>query len=190
MGDVNKTPFSAIYDSFLDRVTSDMYMEMTEFDTFHALQDLLITGLSRFEFPRFDIYDYEEGYLEEETYCGVESEYQEVPATIWVGGTFNSSLTKEEINILSLCMVIEWFGQQLATTENTKMKYSGSDFKFTSQANHMAKLKVMIDAAKQDCFHLQRLYKRRIIVDGEVRSTAGQIMTTPAFGYNLKSWEE
>ena len=51
MGDVNKTPFSAIYDSFLDRVTSDMYMEMTEFDTFHALQDLLITGLSRFEFP-------------------------------------------------------------------------------------------------------------------------------------------
>jgi hypothetical protein len=28
------------------------------------------------------------------------------------------------------------------------MKYSGTDFKFTSQANHMAKLKVMIDAYK------------------------------------------
>ena len=191
MGDTKKTPFSAIYDSFLTRVTSDMYMEMTELDTLHALQDLLITGLARFEFPRFDVFDYEEGYLETSgTYCGVESEHQEVPATIWVGGTFNSSLTKEEIDILSLCMVIEWFGQQLATTENTKMKYSGSDFKFTSQANHMAKLKVMIDAAKQDCFHLQRLYKRRVVVNGEVRSTAGQIMTTPAFGYNLKSWEE
>ena len=30
-------------------------------------------------------------------------------------------------------------GQQLASVENTRMKYSGSDFKFTSQANHMAK---------------------------------------------------
>ena len=37
-------------------------------------------------------------------------------------------------------MVIGWLGQQLDTTENTRMKYSGSDFKFTSQANHMQKL--------------------------------------------------
>lgn len=191
MGDTKKTPFSAIYDSFLTRVTSDMYMEMTELDTLHALQDLLIAGASRFEFPRFDVFDYEEGNFEYlGTYCGVESNNIEVPATGWVGGTFNCELSKEEINILSLCMVIEWFLQQLATTENTKMKYSGVDFKFTSQANHMAKLKVMIDAAKQDCFHLQRLYKRRIVVNGEVRSTAGQIMTLPAYGYKLKSWEE
>ena len=191
MGAINTTPFSTIYDSFLARVTSDMYMELTELDTFQMLQDLLINAIPRFEFPRFDILDYEIGELIDfGEYCGIESEHQTVPATVWVGGTFNSNLTQEEINILSLCMVIEWLGQQLATTENTKMKYSGSDFKFTSQANHMAKLKVMIDAYKQDCFHLQRLYKRRIIVNGEVRSTAGQIMTTPAFGYKLKSWEE
>ena len=191
MGAINNTPFSTIYDSFLARVTSDMYMELTELDTFQMLQDLLINAISRFEFPRFDPFDYEIGELiESGSYCGVESDNNNVPATIWVGGTFNSNLTQEEINILSLCMVIEWLGQQLATTENTKMKYSGSDFKFTSQANHMAKLKVMIDAYKQDCFHLQRLYKRRIVVNGEVRSTAGQIMTTPAFGYKLKSWEE
>ena len=41
------------------------------------------------------------------------------------------------------------------------MKYSGTDFKFTSQANHMAKLKVMMDERKQECHHMQRLYKRR-----------------------------
>ena len=57
-----------------------------------------------------------------------------MPATAWVGGSFNI-LTQEEINILSLYMVVEWLGQQLATTENTRLKYSGSDFKFTSQAN-------------------------------------------------------
>lgn len=186
MGNVKGTPFSIIYDSFLARVEDSMYMELTELDTTEMLQDLLINAIPRFEFPRFDPFDYEEGYFE---YCGeyegAESDGVRVPATAWVGGTFNTTLTKEEINILSLCMVVEWLGQQLNTTENTRMKFSGSDFKFTSQANHMAKLKVLIDAYKTDCFHLQRLYKRRKVVDGEVQSTAGIIVTTPKYGFNI-----
>ena len=124
------------------------------------------------------------------TYCGVESDGVEVPATAWVGGSFNAELTQEEVNILSLSMVVEWLGQQLATTENTRLKYSGSDFKFTSQANHMAKIKVMMDSYRQECFHLQRLYKRRKIVNGEVRSTAGVIMTIPSHGYKIITGEE
>ena len=188
MGDLKKTRFSTIYDSFLARVTDDMYMELTELDTIEMLQDLLINSLPRFEFPRFDILDYEEGYFTDlGTYQGADSDYKEVPATGWVGGSFSADLTQEEINIISLNMVVEWLGQQLTTTENTKMKYSGPDFKFTSQANHMTKLKVMIDAYKQDSFHLQRLYKRRKFVNGEVRSTAGIIMTKPNFGYKIKS---
>ena len=185
MGEINITPFSIIYDSFLTRVTADMYMELTELDTIQLLQDLLINAIPRFEFPRFNIFDYELGYLDGGTYQGIESDDKEVPTTFWVGGFFNSKLTEEEINILSLNMVVEWLGQQLATTENTKMKYSGTDFKFTSQANHMAKLKVMIDAYKQDSFHLQRLYKRRKNVNGEIRSTAGIIVTKPTYGYNI-----
>ena len=138
------TSFATIYDSFLARVTSDMYMELSELDTIEMLQELLINAIPRFEFPRFDIFDYEEGlFISVGIYTGVESDNIKVPAAAWVGGSFNAILTTEEINILSLNMVVEWLGQQLATTENTKMKYSGSDFKFTSQANHMAKLKVM-----------------------------------------------
>lgn len=186
MGDLRRTPFSTIYDSFLARITDDMYMELTELDTFEILQELLFNAIPRFEFPRFDIFDYELGYYTSTgTYCGVESDYKDVPSTAWVGGHFNSWLSQEEINILSLSMVVEWLGQQLATTENVRMKYSGTDFKFTSQANHMAKLKTLIDAYRQECFHLQRLYKRRKIVDGEVRSTAGLIMTTPSYGYKI-----
>ena len=184
---MNKTPFSAIYDSFLSRCTSDMYMEMNEIDTIRMLQDLLEIAIPRFEFPRFDIFDYELGYIDVDEYCGVESFGEIVPATFWVGGFFNAEITQEEINILSLSMVVEWLGQQLATTENMKMKYSGSDFKFTSQANHMAKIKVMMDAYRQECFHLQRLYKRRKrTADGEMRSTAGLIMTTPDYGYRIR----
>jgi len=177
------TSFITIYDSFLARITSDMYMELTESETLQMLQELLINAIPRFEFPRVNLFDYEEGYWTElGTYKGIESNNVEVPATGWVGGTFAYILTQEEINILALNMVIEWLGQQLDTTENTRMKYSGSDFKFTSQANHMAKLKVMIDAQKQDSIHLQRIYKRRQVSGNRIQSTMGQIVSQPDYG--------
>ena len=182
------TSFLTIYDAFFSRITDDMYMEFTEEDTYAMLQDLLINNLSRFEFPRVDIFDYEEGawgYLGE--YEGVESDNKEVPAYGWVGGTFNVELTLEEINIIALNMVVGWLGQQLDTTENTRMKYSGSDFKFTSQANHMAKLKVLVDAQKTDSLHLQRIYKRRIrTADGQIQSTMGTIVSKPNYGFEIQ----
>ena len=49
----------------------------------------------------------------------------------------------------------------------------------------MAKLKLLIDAAKQDSFHLQRLYKRRLSTAGGMKSTLGQIMETPNYGYKI-----
>ena len=181
-----KTSFMTLYDAFLTRVTSDMYMELTEEDTFEMLQDLLIASIPRFEFPRFDIFDYEIGAWDDlGDYKGVESDNKLVPAWGWAGGKFNIDLTTEEINIISLNMVIEWLIQQLNTTENTKMKYAGSDFKMTSQANHMAKLKVIIDSHKQDSTHLQRIYKRRKRTNGEIQSTIGEIVSRPSYGYKI-----
>ena len=179
------TTFSTVYDSFLSKITDDMYMEMSELDTYRMLEELLLAAIQRFEFPRVDLTDYELGAELESTYSGVDSDYREVIAISVSNGNFNANLTQEEINIIAVYMIVEWLSFQLASVENARMKYSGSDFKFTSQANHMAKLKVLIDNFKTDCFHLQRLYKRRKIVDGEVRSTAGIIMTTPTYGYNI-----
>ena len=177
------TSFITIYDSFFARVTDDMYLEFTESETLEMLQDLLINALPRFEFPRFDIFDYELGTWQNlGTYQGIESNNEEVSVTGWVGGTFNYGLTDEEINIIALNMVIEWLSQQLDTTENTREKYSGSDFKFTSQANHMAKLKVLIDAQNKDSIHLQRIYKRRLFTKDGAQSTMGQIVSTPDYG--------
>lgn len=173
-----KTPFSEVYDSFLSKITDDMYMELTELDTFSMLQELLISAIHKFEFPRVNITDYEETYFEdEETYKGVESNDVEVTAFIYDNGHFNNSLNSEEINILSTYMIVEWLGQQLASVENTRMKYSGSDFKFTSQANHMQKLLALKKDYEREGFHLQRLYKRRKAdKNGIMRSTFGIIM--------------
>lgn len=176
--DKKQTPFSEIYDSFLSKITDDMYMELTELDTFAMLQELLISAIHKFEFPRVNITDYEENYLEdEETYKGVESNDVEVKAFIYNNGYFNNFLNQEEINILSTYMIVEWLGQQLASVENTRMKYSGSDFKFTSQANHMQKLLALKKDYEREGFHLQRLYKRRKAdKNGVMRSTFGIIM--------------
>ena len=66
------------------------------------------------------------------------------------------------------------------------MKYSGSDFKFTSQANHMAKLQSMQKEYERKGFHLQRLYKRRKVdSNGVYRSTMHTIMETPVYPVTL-----
>lgn len=178
MDDIKTTPFSMIYDSFLSKITDDMYMELEELDTYRLLEELLKTALQKFEFPRFDITNYElDEIVDVETYSGVESDYEEVPLTIYRGGHFNEELTWEEINIISTYMIVEWLGQQLASVENVRMKYSGSDFKFTSQANHMSKILSLKKDYEREGFHLQRLYKRRLKdEDGIMRSTFGTIM--------------
>ena len=50
------------------------------------------------------------------------------------------------------------------------MKYSGSDFKMTSQANHLSKLLSLLEESRRDSFHMQRLYKRRKLSNGLYKS--------------------
>lgn len=182
------TPFSKIYDNFLSRIMDDMYLELTELDTFRLLEDILLAAIPWFEFPRVDLNDFELEELNDvSTYCGVESDMMEVPATIYGEGHFNVLLTNEEINILSSYMIVEWMSQQLASVENTRMKYSGSDFKFTSQANHMQKLLAVKKDYEREGFHLQRLYKRRKADEnGIMRSTMFSIMDTSPPGREYK----
>ena len=173
------TPFSNIYDSFLSKLTDDMYMELDELQTHRMLEELLLSAIQKFEFPRFDITDYETSYLDEVgEYSGEDSDGNDAVAYIYGGGHFNNVLTQEEINIIATYMVVDWLGQQLASVENTRMKYSGSDFKFTSQANHMAKILTLKQDYEREGFHLQRLYKRRKRDDkGIMRSTFDSIMS-------------
>ena len=159
----NYTPFSDVYNNFLSKITDDMYMELTLQDTEKILYELLVAAVPKFQFPRQDL-SYQQ--------IQVEGQYEE--QTIWA---FVNKLTQQEINIISTYMIVEWIGQQLASVENTRMKYSGSDFKFTSQANHMQKLLQMKKDYEREGFHLQRLYKRRKKDDaGVYKSTFGAIM--------------
>lgn len=138
------TSFEEIYDRFLGKITDDMYMEWTEEDTKRDLQNILMDAIPGFEFPRFPLYDFDID-LEE----------------------FGSHLTSEEINILALLMYNAWLQRQIASIEQTRMKYSGSDFKMTSQANHLAKLIELKKEAERQSHHMQRLYNRRKLIDNQ-----------------------
>ena len=126
------------------------------------LQELLLNAIPYFEFPRFDIEAFETYYISgEDFYCGVESNFESVPCYFSDGGCFSTSLTLEEMKVLAVYMIVEWIGQQLASVEVTRQKFTGSDFKVSSQASHLQKLITLSKYYEQRGFHLQRLYKRR-----------------------------
>lgn len=142
------TTFETIIDKFLGKITDDMYLELTPEDTIRDAKQFLIDAIPYFEFPRFALYDYDAD-LEE----------------------YNIDLTAEEINILALLMKTAWLDRQINSIEVTRMKYSGADFKLTSQANHLSKLLQLKSENVRESTHAQRLYKRRKFnKDGTVSS--------------------
>lgn len=168
------TPFSAIYNCFLGKITDDMYMGLTPEDTIKDLQRLLIQAIPGFEFPRKNLDNYEikvvqmkeDEVLPDDFIIGViwndlSDNTVDVPDVIVEKSAFAEELTSEEINILALLMKQGWVQRQVTSIENTRMKYSGSDFKMTSQANHLQKLLSLLEESRRDSFHMQRLYKRR-----------------------------
>lgn len=142
------TTFETIIDRFLGKITDDMYLELTPEDTIRDAKQFLIDAIPYFEFPRFALYDYDE-ILEQ----------------------YNIELSAEEINILALLMKTAWLDRQINSIEVTRMKYSGADFKLTSQANHLSKLLQLKSENVRESTHAQRLYKRRKFnKDGTVSS--------------------
>ena len=169
------TRFSAFYNLFLEKITDDMYMELTPDDTIRDLQNLLVDAIPGFEFPRVcldDYYIHTEIINEADAVPGdfilavlwgelPEDGDQQAPDVLVERSSFAASLTSEEINILALLMKQGWIQRQVSSIENIRMKYSGPDFKMTSQANHLSKLLSLLTEAQRESFHMQRLYKRR-----------------------------
>jgi len=169
------TQFTEVYNRFLSMITDDMYMELTPEDTARDLRSLLINAIPGFEFPRKNLMDYsietlvirEDTVQETDFIIGVvwdtpdEPEDENIPDVYIERSHFEEDLTPEEQNILALLMMCGWVQRQVTSIENTRMKYSGSDFKMTSQANHLAKLLTLLSECQRQSFHMQRLYKRR-----------------------------
>lgn len=189
-----ETQFSAVYNRFLGQITDDLYLELTPEDTLKDLQNLLLNAIPGFEFPRKNLYDYtievreipETDLVPDDFVLGtvwgdIIDDTLQAPNVLVDKSRFNVELSPEEINILALLMKQGWVQRQVTSIENTRMKYSGSDFKMTSQANHLSKLLSLLEESRRDSFHMQRLYKRRKIgSSGTYQSNWSSLMETSA----------
>lgn len=154
-------------------ITDDMYFEWTKEDTEADCLNILKESIPGFQFPRFPLYDFTIGAVVEDEETGEVSFVD----------TYNCHLTSEEINILAYLMYNVWLQRQIASIENTRMKYSGTDFKMTSQANHLRQLIELKKEAERQCHHIQRLYKRRKLIDnkGSIKSNWTSVMQRSTF---------
>lgn len=151
------TTFRELYDFFLAGITDDMFLELTKEDTYAMLEELMLAALPYFENCRHNLYD-----------MNMERHH------------FNFILTLQEKMIIRQYMIAQWIGQQLATIDLIRQKYSGSDFKFTSQASHIKQLMALKQDYERQGFHLQRVYdKQEYKSDGGIGSSLHKIMEPP-----------
>lgn len=149
MGIINKRPvkespvgtsFDDIHSRFLGTITDDMYLELTKEDTEEMLDEILIQALPWFKFPKTqNLLKYDQ-----EKRC------------------FYAELDEIETAIVVKYMTMVWLQQQIYTVDNIRQKYSGSDFKFTSQASHIKQLIALKAETEREGYHLQSDYSRRM----------------------------
>ena len=130
------TPFQAIYDSFLARISSDEWVLPDEmYIAQHDWFEFLKMAIFRFRFPRKSLeYDAEQM-------------------------AFNEELDDAEIQMLAIYMKHEWVKRCVASWEEIKMLYSNKDF---SQANHLDKLIKLSEQLELECVKSSATYYRSI----------------------------
>lgn len=139
------TSFEVVYDRFFDIVTDDFYSEVSSELANRDCKALLMASLPMFEFPK-RIFSFTT-----EVVFGEPADF------------FEQDLTLEEINILAFGMTQVWAQRQATSIENTRQKFSGPDFKQSSQAAHLQRLLKLLEDARAEHRRLQMLYSRRRI---------------------------
>lgn len=130
---------SDVYDAFFGLIEDDWYMETTEEETREDCLQLLRKSLPMYEFPSSPIHLRKNGNE--------------------MG--FNRDLNDEEINILAYGMLQAWLQRQMTTIELVRQKFSGQDFKLSSQASHLQRIMTLFQNTKDEHRRLQMLDSRR-----------------------------
>lgn len=185
------TLFASVYNRFLEKITDDMYLELTPEDTVRDLQKLLIHAVPGFEFPRKSL-EYTISIQEVDSEEDVTGFFFEIDGIKYEDlSYFEESLSSEEINILAILMMEIWLQRQVTSIENVRMKYSGTDFKMTSQANHLSKLLVLLKEVQRQSIHMQRLYKRRYTTaDNLIKSNWSLFRKNTVIPFSFEEVEE
>ena len=114
------TPYTAIYTSFLDKISDQYLASMVDEDLKTLLLKYLNNAVPKFHKCKNDLSqrtDENDGFVD--------------------------NLTVEEIEILANLMVVEWLRPHVNNLELLKQALTPKDFKLTSQANHLKELQTL-----------------------------------------------
>lgn len=141
------TPFIAIYDAFLARITADEWTLEEELAIVERdWQELLRIAIFRFKYPRVSL------EVEE-----LPSQTDSEDSSSLKAYQFVDDLTNDEIQLLALYMKHEWIKRCIASWENIRQLYADKDF---SQANHLDKLNKLETAVALEVHKAEGVYDR------------------------------
>lgn len=110
------TPYSAIENSFLNKITDDLLLSMADKDIEAMLDSYRVSASVMFK------------------QCTKLSDTDDVERV------YSTTLTNEEIEILANLMVLEWLKQRINSMELLRMGMSTKDFRTYKQSEHLNSL--------------------------------------------------
>lgn len=120
------TPYSTVDNVFLDKITDDMLLSMSNENLLKTLNTYRRSAAAKFkQCPKMGTFDRDRAAFEQE-------------------------LTDEEIEILSNLMVIEWIRPRINSIELLEPTMSTKDYQAFSNANHLNSLQGLLKATIKD----------------------------------------
>ena len=132
------TYFEDVYEFFLSKIKSYDLAELTEDEIKEELNSLI-----KLAFPKCTVF---KGKIK----IDLDNE------SFVVKG--KDSLSLEEMEILSLAMLLQYISPLIARDENLKQTLSSKDFSSTSQANHLEKLLILKKSIDADLNYAMNSY--------------------------------
>lgn len=141
------TPFLAVYDAFLARITADEWTLEEELAIVERdWQELLKMAIGRFKYPRVSL------DFEELTNAATSESSPQLKVY-----QFKEELTNDEIQLLAVYMKHEWIKRCVADFNHIGTLYTSKDF---SAANHLDKLNNLEVAVRKETEEQQDIYDR------------------------------
>lgn len=129
------TPFSNVFKRFLNKITDSQLLSIPTDNLDSIMTTFLESAIVRFRNCKHNLNDFDEDLQQ-----------------------FNSDLTLEETEILSLFMLFEYLNQNIMRIELIKQSLSSKDYAQYSQAAHLNALLSLSDKLNADANRMLKYY--------------------------------
>jgi len=125
------TPYSAVFDSFLMKVTDYNFLKLSQEDLEEELLGFMKSSIVKFYKSKIDLSDRDDTLKQ-----------------------FNKTLTDFEVEVIATLMVVEYLKPEIVKMQLIRQQLTDADFKIYSQANHLSAISDLYDKMKSEASKL------------------------------------